>query len=295
MSVQTVWLTGNRLHLQHGPIDCIVEAHGSERDMRTALDAAIALFPTLLPELVAELPRLRAKLVETAPQVLGETAQRMVAACWPHRAEFITPMAAVAGSVADTILAYMLINAPALRKAFVNDGGDIAFHLTERELFRVAIADDPMYPRISGMIEIAPAWPVRGVATSGWRGRSQSLGIADAVTVLAANAASADAAATMIANAVKIFDTNIERTPAREVKDDSDLGELLVTTFVPPLNPAQITRALAAGERTGQFLVEAGIIHSAVLQCQGATKLVGPINVVPHLVHQTSSNSLLAA
>ena len=34
--------------------------------------------------------------------------------------------------------------------------------------------------------------PHRGVATSGWRGRSHSLGIADSVTVVARNAAAAD-------------------------------------------------------------------------------------------------------
>ena len=45
---------------------------------------------------------------------------------------------------------------------------------------------------------------MRGIATSGWRGRSFSLGIADAVTVLAATAAEADAAATVIANAVDL-------------------------------------------------------------------------------------------
>jgi uncharacterized protein len=295
MSAQIVWLAHNRLHLQHGPIDCIVEAHGNATDVRAALDSAATCFPTLLPELVAELPRLRAKLVETAPQVYGETAQRMVAACWPHRAQFITPMAAVAGGVADTLLAHMLTHSPKLQKVFVNDGGDIAMHLVEGETFRVAIANDPMHPAISGMIEIAAAWPVRGVATSGWRGRSQSRGIADAVTVLASNAARADAAATMIANAVNVTDTKIERAPADTIKDDSDLGDLLVTTFVPPLAPAQIARALAAGERAAQLLVEAGVIHSAVLQCQGGAKLVGPINVMPHVVHQTLSSTLLAA
>jgi uncharacterized protein len=295
MSAQVVWLAHNRLHLQHGPIDCIVEAHGAADEVHAALDAAITLFPTLLPELVGELPRLRAKLGETAPQVCGETAQRMIAACWPHRAQFITAMAAVAGSVADTLLARMMAVSPTLRKVFVNDGGDIALHLTEGETFRVAIADDPMRPAISGVIDIAAAWPVRGVATSGWRGRSQSLGIADAVTVLAANAARADAAATMIANAVNIADTSIECAPAHTVKDDSDLGDLLVTTFVPPLPAAQIARALAAGERAAQLLVESGVIHSAVLQCQGAMKLVGPINVLTRAVHQTPSTTLLAA
>ena len=67
---------------------------------------------------------------------------------------------------------------------------------------------------------------MRGVATSGWRGRSFSLGIADAVTVLAATAAAADAAATIIANAVDLpGHPAIARRPASELEDDSDLGD----------------------------------------------------------------------
>jgi ApbE superfamily uncharacterized protein (UPF0280 family) len=87
---------------------------------------------------------------------------------------------------------------------------------------------------------------VRGIATSGWRGRSQSLGIADAVTVLARTAAAADAAATLVANAVDIEHPSIRRLPARDVKHDSDLGERLVTVAVEPLPATAIARALSS-------------------------------------------------
>jgi uncharacterized protein len=291
MSAQIAWLQPNRLHLHHGPIDCIVEAHGNGEDVNAALHAAAELFPTLLPELVANLERLRAQLGTFAPQVWGETAQRMVAACWPHRAQFVTPMAAVAGSVADTLRAHMLARAPSLSKAFVNNGGDIAFHLTKGETFKLAVAHNPNTLRFNGSIEIPANWPVRGVATSGWRGRSQSLGIADAVTVLAHNAASADAAATMIANAANVEDASILRKPAHEVKDDSDLGDLLVTVHVPALSEPKIALALGAGERAARLLVSAGVIHSAVLQCQGRIKLVHPISAV----HRNLQLTLLAA
>ena len=71
----------------------------------------------------------------------------------------------------------------------------------------------------------------RGIATSGWRGRSFSLGIADSVTVLADNAAMADAAATMIANSVNIKNHPlIIKKPAKEIYEDSDLKNLMVTT-----------------------------------------------------------------
>src|SRR5690606_39975170 len=89
---------------------------------------------------------------------------------------------------------------------------------------------------------------VRGVATSGWRGRSFSLGIADAVTVLARTGAEADAAATIVANAVDLpAHPAIERQPACLLQPDSDLGERLVTTSVGPLSPLEIAQALDKG------------------------------------------------
>src|SRR3546814_3371169 len=60
--------------------------------------------------------------------VQGPVARRMVAACRPHRLQFVTPMAAVAGAVADHLLAAMTAAAD-LKRAYVNDGGDIALHL----------------------------------------------------------------------------------------------------------------------------------------------------------------------
>jgi hypothetical protein len=111
--------------------------------------------------------------------------------------------------------------------------------------------------------------PIRGVATSGWRGRSFSLGIADSVPVLAATAAEADAAATVIANAVNVADPRIERRPASQVKDDSDLGDLLVTVDVPTLSREAVVQALENGRAVAQRLLEQGSIASAMLVCQG--------------------------
>ena len=88
---------------------------------------------------------------------------------------------------------------------------------------------------------------MRGVATSGWQGRSHSLGIADAVTVLARCAAVADAAATLIANAVDVDHPGIRREPARVLDEDSDLGDRPVTVAVPALDPETIDAALDAG------------------------------------------------
>jgi len=261
-------LLDGRLHLQHGPIDCIVEAFGERKETEAAYALATRHFEDILPSLVKELGVLRSPVGAAYPLVRGSVARRMVAAVWPYRENFVTPMAAVAGAVAEDLLEAMLLGRN-LDKAYVNDGGDIAIHLGGYAQFDVGIAANPNVPELDGGLEVQCADPVRGIATSGWRGRSQSLGIADAVTVLAATAAAADAAATMIANAVNVDHPAIRRLPARAVKEDSDLGDLPVTVEVGRLPDAAVDAALDAGLRAACDLRERGLIADAWLSLDG--------------------------
>ncbi len=120
---------------------------------------------------------------------------------------------------------------------------------------------------------------MRGIATSGWRGRSFSLGIADSVTVLATSASGADAAATIVANAVDVDDARIVRAPASTVRDDSDLGDRRVVRAVPPLPAALVDAALARGAAEARAQIDAGRIVAAVLALQGRWRVVGDAGV----------------
>jgi ApbE superfamily uncharacterized protein (UPF0280 family) len=272
MHPQRALLAGGRWHFQHGPIDIVIGADGDATALTAAHEAAWQRFQTVLPELVAELPTLRLPVRGPCP-LQGVIARRMWNACRPYHSAFITPMAAVAGSVAQELIgAYAR---EGIARAWVNNGGDIALHLGPGASLRVGLfADlarlDPTDIVVDGHFDVDHAMPVRGVATSGWRGRSFSLGIADSVTVLARTAAQADAAATMIANAVNVADARIRRAPANALKDDSDLGEIDVTVDVPPLPPELVQRALQAGQRRARELQRDGLIHAAVLVCQSA-------------------------
>jgi len=266
-------------HFQHGPMDIVLGADGDPAAVSVAHDAAWRRFEPLLDELVAELPLLRAPVSaaegEACP-LTGVVARRMWRACHPYRAGFITPMAAVAGAVAEELIA--CYQRDGVARAWANNGGDIALHLAPRQSLRIGLyADlarfDVRQARdgvtLDGSFTVSTAMPVRGVATSGWRGRSFSLGIADSVTVLARTASVADAAATFIANAVDVDDPRIVRRPACELKDDSDLGTIPVTVDVPPLGDERVQRALRAGVRRARELRDAGRIWSAALVCQG--------------------------
>jgi ApbE superfamily uncharacterized protein (UPF0280 family) len=266
-------LPDGRLHCQHGPIDVLIEAWGDAREVERAYTQAATRFQSILEELVAELPALRRPADDKMPVFEGVVAQRMAAAVWRHRAAFVTPMAAVAGAVADELLAALLCGRT-LGKAIVNDGGDIAFHLAPGATLATGIVADITVPALDAVSTISAASQVRGIATSGWRGRSQSLGIADAVTVLARTAAEADAAATLIANAVNVEHRSIQRAPARRLREDSDLGERLVTVDVRRLPSELVDSALEAGAACAERMRGAGLIEAALLLLQGRARSV---------------------
>ncbi|WP_099824591.1 UPF0280 family protein [Oceaniglobus indicus] len=260
MSVQAALLPGDRLHLHHGPIDLVIGCDGARR---AGFAAARARFDGILERLMDDYALLRQW---DGPCPGGPVARAMWAAVQAHPGQ-ATPMAAVAGAVADAVLGAIRA-VPGVRRAYVNNGGDIALYLTEGEVFRVAMA--------AGRIVVRHADPVRGIATSGRGGRSLSMGIADSVTVLARTASAADVAATLIANAVDVpGHPGIARAPADRVKDDSDLGARPVVVGVHGLTPDDISQALARGVARGDAMCRSGLIHAAALCLQGERRVIG--------------------
>jgi len=270
-------LDDGRRHFQHGPIDILAHAEGDSDAVSAAHHAASERFATILSELVGELPILRQPVnTQSICPLTGPIAQTMWRACQRCPSDFITPMAAVAGSVAQALIPFYA--QPGVTRAWVNNGGDIALHLTpgtkvDIGLFADIAKLDAHALRegitLDGTLSIDFTMPVRGVATSGWRGRSLSLGIADSVTVLAETAALADAAATVIANAVNTDHPAVERQPASTVKDNSDLGHRLVTVHVPTLDPDTVRQALQQGLQQALQMKQSGLISACILTCQG--------------------------
>lgn len=267
---------GQRLHLNHGPIDLIVEAFGTPVETAAAYGQATGYFSGVLNGLVEELSALRQPVSALRRTPEGPVARRMMDACWSHRGVFVTPMAAVAGAVADAVLEAMIAGR-SLERAYVNNGGDIAFFLAPGATLTAGLVSDYHLPSIDAACALSHALPVRGIATSAWKGRSFSLGIADSVTVLAATAAAADVAATLIANAVTADHPAIERAPARELDPDSDLGDRPVTVAVGPLDEATIAAALDSGVAAADGMRRAGHMVAAVLVLRGQFRTVGSV------------------
>jgi ApbE superfamily uncharacterized protein (UPF0280 family) len=282
MSASAAMLPDGRLHLSHGPIDVVLRAWGDRTEVKRAYAQAAAVFRGVLPELCRELPLLRRALPSERPR--GLVARRMHEAASPFADRFVTPMAAVAGAVADHLLA-ALRDGRRLTRAFVNDGGDIALHLEPDQSFRCGVVTDLAAPGLDAVATITAEDWIGGIATSGRAtkaqgGRSFSLGIADSVTVLAADAATADVAATLIANAVDLPGHKaVQRVPAVSLDPDSDLGDRLVTVGLGPLKPIEIRHALAAGLAEAERFRSRGLIRAAILGLGGARAVCGPAPV----------------
>jgi uncharacterized protein len=267
---------GERLHLQHGPIDLIVSANGrTPQASFDAFEAAHHRFETILGELVDELPLLRSQSKSCGQLPRGSVARRMDAAAKAHGSStFVTPMAAVAGAVADEILDEMLSSGP-LDRAYVNNGGDISLHLADGNEFNIMLAG--LNGMDLGRVEINAKTPVRGLATSGHGGRSLSLGIADSVTVLAETAAAADVAATLIANAINLPDhPAINRAKACEIDPDSDLEDRMAVVECGILNAQEINDALNSGVLAAEEMLSQGLIWAAALFLKSESRVVGP-------------------
>ncbi len=269
---QTSRLSGGRLHLHHGPIDIVFQAFGD--GAAAAETRAIGRFRGVLEELVGELPLLRSQAEGASGDVAkGKIVRAMARAVAPHAETFVTPMAAVAGAVADAVVGAAV--GDGVQRVYANNGGDAAIWLASGEAITVAIGGS------KDRATIRADDPIRGVATSGWRGRSHSLGIADAVTVLAGSAAAADVAATLIANAVDLPGSDkVARMAACEIYPDSDLGTRMVTRGVGALTTDETAAALAAGARVAEEMLARGLMHSAVLYLGEQSVVVGKIPIL---------------
>jgi uncharacterized protein len=269
-------LPGDRLHLRHGPIAIVLKVWATPDIVRQAQRLVTRHFPKILPELADELDALR-RPIQKGVKFQGKVAQCMAEAVLPFADVYVTPMAAVAGAVGEEVLRIVKA-AGAIEKAYINNGGDIAFHLAAGHSLNFGVAGDfseGPTPAINGTLTLTADMGLAGIATSGAQGRSFSLGIADSVTILARTASMADAAASLVANAVNIDSRAVTRKAASKLDPDTDLGDLLVTTKVGKLSKDEISAALDAGAQQAEIYLKKGLLAGAVLMLQGEVRTVG--------------------
>ncbi len=163
---------------------------------RERLERYIARHPQFLTSLTP-LP-----LLPEAPPI----ARSMAAAA---EAAGVGPMAAVAGAMAEAAARAAL--AAGAREAVVENGGDI-FLASASPVVVALYAGDASAQPLSGRLALAVSphrMPLAVCSSSGLMGHSLSFGLCDLATVVAADGALADAAATRAGNLVR-SETDIE-------------------------------------------------------------------------------------
>ncbi|CAB1055498.1 hypothetical protein D1BOALGB6SA_231 [Olavius sp. associated proteobacterium Delta 1] len=178
----------------------------------------------------------------------------------------LTPMAAVAGTIADAVADWLVDQK--MDRVIVDNGGDIALRLEPGETATVGIRPQVDNQRVSHVLHLDGSQPAWGVTTSGIGGRSLTRGIASAVTVVAASASVADAAATAIGNACFVEDGGIVQVPAESLDPHTDLAGLSVTTEVGELLPEKILTALESARQKAEVLAQRKIIRGAFMTLQ---------------------------
>lgn len=264
----------DRLRVEWGPVSLVLAARWAGAPPPDGLEAGGRGALEFLEELAAYRRLLAADVRRIRnPAALPASVRSLVEAARPFAGEFVTPLAAVAGAVADRVADLLAERGAAW--AVVSNGGDVALRLAPGEAASVGLV-----PRVDAaepvvQVQVTAEDGVGGAATSGFGGRSHTLGIADAVTVFAERAAPADAAATIAANAVDVDSPAVTRLPAEELDPETDLRGLRVTRAVGPLTRGEIDRALDRGAAWVRTRVEEGLVRGAVLSLQGHWRTVG--------------------
>ncbi|MDM8539998.1 hypothetical protein QUF90_02820 [Desulfococcaceae bacterium HSG9] len=268
MSYQTniQWLDGGRILAECGPMRLVIEACiGRIPQKDICIRAAKEAF--LLLERIAQQRQFLSRHYRNVPDGRYDfMAEKMVRSVLAIDEE-LTPMAAVAGTIADGVAAFL--NRWGMTRIIVNNGGDMAIRPGSDKSVNVGIRPDLTQSTITDVITLGDERTSWGVATSGLEGRSMTQGVASAATVIAGRASVADAAATSIANASYIEDKTVIQRPAEELDEQTDIPGIDVTIQAGPFTEAKKDLALSGAMKKTEELMKKGLIFGAYIAVDG--------------------------
>ncbi len=264
-------LAGGAVMIECGPMRLVIAARiGKVAQPQQALVAADEAVK-FLEGVAAARPFLGRDYRERMAQVTDPLAMKMIASVQEVGDADLTPMAAVAGTIADAVADFLLQRG--MTRVLVDNGGDIAIRNCEGEPVTVGIRPQVDRRSVSHAVVLEPERAAWGVATSGMGGRSLTRGILEAATIIAADAACADAAATAVANASCIADGAVVRQPAETIDPHTDIAGFDVTVKVAPLAEESKQQAIDQALRRAEELIDNRIILGAFVACQGRTAM----------------------
>ncbi|WP_298019061.1 UPF0280 family protein [uncultured Dysosmobacter sp.] len=259
-------LPDGRVFVDYGPTSMVITAR---RQGAPAVDLAKAAFPLIqdaLGEIAKALSVLRQYPGEGDFSQLEGLPRVMAEAVLATGEETLTPMAAVAGTVADAVADWIF--AQGAEFVAVNNGGDVALRLGPGQQMRMGILPD-LNGSISQVVTLRAEDGIGGVCTSGLGGRSLTRGIANSVTVFSHRCALADACATHIANCSYIDSPRVHTCLAGELEPESDIAALRIVRQVEALEEREIRQGLEQVHQEALRQLERGNLVSAAADIQG--------------------------
>lgn len=248
-----------------GPMRLVIRAwKGSKPEVDLIRQAAEISF-TYLERIAGFFNELSRPFPEIQVQPQDDLAMEMVHSVGLIGDRDLTPMAAVAGTIADAVADWLFQRGST--RVIVDNGGDIAVRLVKGETVNVGVRSNIGSSTISHMIHLDSRRQTWGVTTSGFGGRSFTRGIASAVTVLAVSASIADSASTAIANACFVESKNIKQIHAERLDPNTDLSGVPVTVEVGNLSRTQLLAAFDKALHRAEDLAARGVILGALI-CQ---------------------------
>jgi ApbE superfamily uncharacterized protein (UPF0280 family) len=254
---------GEAVLVECGPMRLVIRAWNKDQSQITLARQAAEKSISYLERIARCRPLLSRPIPEIEDLPEDELALGMITSTRAIGDEDLTPMAAVAGTIADAVADWLFERGTT--RVIVDNGGDIAIRLARGETVNVGIRPQVTSPQISHVMRLEGSPSTWGVTTSGVGGRSFTRGIASAVTVLAVDASAADAAATAVANACFVEDKGIIQMPAEKMDPNSDLAGINVTTAAGSLSCENISIALDSARQKAEYLFQEDLITGAFI------------------------------
>lgn len=260
------WLDRGRILAECGPMRLVIEAQvGRITQRESCIRAAEEAF--LLLERIAQQRRLLSRHYRDVPDGLDDfLALKMIRSVLAVDEE-LTPMAAVAGTIADGAATFLFRRG--MTRVIVNNGGDVAIRTDSGVSVNVGIRPELNHSTLNDIMTLGDERSSWGVATSGLEGRSLTRGVASAATIIAGSASLADAAATSIANASYVEDETVIRRPAEELDEQTDIPGIAVTVQAGPFTEEKKDLALSGAMNKAKAFLKKGLIFGAYIVVDG--------------------------
>lgn len=270
-----LWRDAFILEVQHGPLSLRIRARSDGSTDTVAAEEAAKAALGALEELAPQRLMLATPAWRLRPSPGWSRVLRlMVDAAVQTGDHTLTPMAAVAGSIAQVALeAGARVGVGTM---IVENGGDIALMVAPGDSVRIGVAESIERRRPTHVVTIDSSSGIGGICTSGLGGRSFTQGVAEAAVAVSRTAALADACATVLGNATNVTHPAVEQRRARDLDPTTDIPDLLVTTRVGSLPHDVVSRSLEQAASAGRLLLAGGALQGAIVRVCGRAVLLPP-------------------